>query len=336
MEENVKAPDPPASAAGPPEAYFFTAATFKLVVMSLVTFGLYSPYWFYKNWVLIKARTGQNILPFWRAFFSVLFAYSCFRQVRDAARQHNIPESLPIAALAVAFFLLSTQWIIFESYWWLSYFGVAVIIPVNSLAVRINEQLKPDFENNGKFTGMNWAGIVVAGLLFALTQLDDPFGLDEPPADVASPAKYEGKSIQFSYPRNWKVTEDSREEGFRFISVESPGSASLMVHVYPKQDAVSLRDFVEWFSTATKHESSLSTTTTSFSDIESSAFSPSKKGVREISTTKISSTVMSFIRDYYVIDTGDKRGFLITHAPEEDLATVKPGFDLILGSFALK
>jgi len=40
---------------------FFTTSTLKFVVMSICTFGLYELYWFYKNWVQVKARDGTSI-----------------------------------------------------------------------------------------------------------------------------------------------------------------------------------------------------------------------------------------------------------------------------------
>jgi hypothetical protein len=57
--EQASKGDAQASTEPPPE--LFTASTFKLVLMSLCTFGLYEVYWFYKNWVCIKKRTGENL-----------------------------------------------------------------------------------------------------------------------------------------------------------------------------------------------------------------------------------------------------------------------------------
>ena len=55
-----------------------------------MTLGIYELYWFYKNWKLIKQRTESNIMPFWRAFFGVIFCYSCFREVKEVATSRGI------------------------------------------------------------------------------------------------------------------------------------------------------------------------------------------------------------------------------------------------------
>ena len=52
---------------------FFPVSRLKLLVMSLVTFGLYEVFWFYKNWQLFKAATVRDISPFWRTVFSGVF-----------------------------------------------------------------------------------------------------------------------------------------------------------------------------------------------------------------------------------------------------------------------
>lgn len=64
----MNADEPPAGPAGTEaarttEPYFFTATPLKLAVISVVTAGIYELYWFYKNWVLIKERTGRGMMP---------------------------------------------------------------------------------------------------------------------------------------------------------------------------------------------------------------------------------------------------------------------------------
>lgn len=49
---------------------FMTLPIWKLVVLSLITFGLYEIVWFYKYWKTIKDSNGEKISPFWRALFA--------------------------------------------------------------------------------------------------------------------------------------------------------------------------------------------------------------------------------------------------------------------------
>ena len=152
--------------------YYFTTSTLKLALMSICTAGFYELYWFYKNWVLIKKRTGQNIMPFWRAFFAPLWAYSCFKHIKTSADENNIEESLPIGVLAFLYFIFQALWRLPDPYWLVSFFSFAFLIPVNSAALKVNRRLIADFTNNEKFSGWNWAGLVFVGLLFALLLFD--------------------------------------------------------------------------------------------------------------------------------------------------------------------
>jgi hypothetical protein len=122
----MNADQPPAGpigteAARTAEPYFFTAAPLKLAVMSVVTGGIYELYWFYKNWVLIKQRTGQDMMPFWRAFFAPLWAYSFFKQVSNSARVNNVPESMPIGLLAIAYFAIHATVRLPDPYWLITF-----------------------------------------------------------------------------------------------------------------------------------------------------------------------------------------------------------------------
>jgi hypothetical protein len=150
------------------KAYFFTTSTLKLTLMSICTFGIYEMYWFYKNWALIKERTGQNIMPFWRAFFTPLWAYSCFKHIKSSAEENKIQESLSIGLLAIIYFILLVSCRLPDPFRLVSFFSVAVLIPANSVALRVNKRLVTDFANNERFSGWNWVGLVLGGALFAL------------------------------------------------------------------------------------------------------------------------------------------------------------------------
>ena len=148
--------------------YFFTASTVKLITMSICTMGLYELYWFYKNWVLIKDRTGEDMMPFWRAFFAPLWAYSCFKHVKSEAVKFHIEESLSLVMLAIGYFIVQALWRLPDPYWLVSYLTFALLIPVNSVAIQVNKQVVSDFENNEKFSVWNWVILVIGGFLFVL------------------------------------------------------------------------------------------------------------------------------------------------------------------------
>ncbi len=64
-----------------PGPLYFPVSLLKLVIMSVVTAGIYEIYWMYKNWALVREREKLDIRPFWRAFFGFFFCYSLFKRV---------------------------------------------------------------------------------------------------------------------------------------------------------------------------------------------------------------------------------------------------------------
>lgn len=176
MQENIKPYETPTSliesdAIKIDRAYFFTTSTLKLVLMSICTLGIYELFWFYKNWVLIKKRTEQNIMPFWRAFFAPLWAYSCFKHIKSSAEENKIQKSLSIGLFAFTYFILQVSVRIPDPFWLISFLSVALLIPINNVALRVNKHLVPDFVNNERFSGWNWVGLVLGGLIFVLSLL---------------------------------------------------------------------------------------------------------------------------------------------------------------------
>ncbi len=68
----------------------------KLILLSIVTFGIYHLYWFYKNWRFIKQHDKKDISPGWRTLGSIIpiiniwLIYDQFKSVIELAKKKNI------------------------------------------------------------------------------------------------------------------------------------------------------------------------------------------------------------------------------------------------------
>lgn len=174
MRETINPYEPPRSAVSnevtrTASPVFFTTSTLKFAVMSICTFGLYELYWFYKNWVQVKARDGTSISPFWRAFFAPFWAYSYFKHVKTSANENDVPESLSISLLAAMYFIAVALSQSPDPYWLIGFLSFAFVLPVNSVAVACNRKLLANFENNESFTGWNWVAVVIGGVSILLS-----------------------------------------------------------------------------------------------------------------------------------------------------------------------
>ncbi len=149
---------------GPP---FFPVSAGKFLIMSVCTLSLYQLYWFYKNWQFVRRRTGEAIMPFWRAFFGVIFCYALFKRVKTFDPQ--LPSSrLAAGPLAIGWVLLNLCSRLPDPWWLLSFASVLLVLPVVQAVAEINAVQAPGHDPNARLSGLNWVGVVVGGLLIVL------------------------------------------------------------------------------------------------------------------------------------------------------------------------
>ena len=159
--------------AAPP---FFAVSLVKLAVMSVCTFGMYELFWFYKNWQRIRARDGSDIKPFWRAFFAVLYCYSCFRHIREHGEAMGLKSPIAAGALATGWILATLTYKLPDPYWLLTLSAIVFVLPVQAYVNRINAVAASSHDPNNRFRGWNWVAVVLGGglLLLALVGMLTP------------------------------------------------------------------------------------------------------------------------------------------------------------------
>jgi len=148
----------------------FPVATHKFIVLSICTFGIYELYWCYQNWKRLKTASGENLSPFWRAFFAPLWGFSLFKRIRAEAVSAGVPVEWNSGALATFYLVLNMTWRLPDP-WWLISFGTLIpMVPVQQAVQRINERhaaLSTEGRNDNYSTA-NVATIVIGGLFLIL------------------------------------------------------------------------------------------------------------------------------------------------------------------------
>jgi hypothetical protein len=82
VENPYAAPLADLSQSAADQPMFFVVAPRKLLLMILLSQGLYMVYWSYKQWAYYRQATGARIWPWARGFFAVFFFYSFAMKVR--------------------------------------------------------------------------------------------------------------------------------------------------------------------------------------------------------------------------------------------------------------
>lgn len=91
-------------------SYYYPISLVKFLALSLISFGLYSAYWFYRNYRYLKYKEGSNIMPLARAIFYLFWYYPLYQTlVEDSQKRFNQNHVLikPLAVLFAFLFFLA-------------------------------------------------------------------------------------------------------------------------------------------------------------------------------------------------------------------------------------
>ena len=160
---------------------YFAISPKRLALFSILTFGIYEIYWFYKNWVAVKKFEGAKVSPFWRAIFAVFFCYNLFKRVLESAKQQGYQNSYSpgwLAAIYIGLLVIGNGLSRTETYdvgfnlFWLAVV-VATFIPLLSVQKAINfnnEKIKEGGVLRESFSGGEVV-LIVVGVLWMLLVL---------------------------------------------------------------------------------------------------------------------------------------------------------------------
>jgi hypothetical protein len=133
----------PRSARETAASQYFAPSTAKVAVLGVATLGLYQTYWLYRQWKAVRARRGEDLSPFWRAVFDVIFVGRLFRVLRAEVEGAEVRTTGDTGTLIIGFIvveILSRAAARMDSGWlWL--LGVVSVVPIVILQGEINQLL---------------------------------------------------------------------------------------------------------------------------------------------------------------------------------------------------
>lgn len=92
-----------------PEAktLFLPLSMTKLWLMNVLTMGIYSLYWFYKNWKLQERTMDKNIYPVMRALFAIFFIHALFKRIEVTCESKGIDKNWNVNLLVTSYILFT-------------------------------------------------------------------------------------------------------------------------------------------------------------------------------------------------------------------------------------
>ena len=174
-------------------------------------------------------------------------------------------------------------------------------------------------------------------VIFSLSLYACNLSTDEKSADLQKTTKYQKNDISFSMPSNWKVTEDNGENSARYLFVESPGSAIMIINTYEKETAPSLQEYIESLTSERSNEKffwglgSLSNGSTS--KIKRTINNHEVNAFKNEYAVNIAGINVLHISEFYSFYSKTHIAFVSSQTATEDLPLVADGFNLILSTF---
>ncbi len=151
-----------------PRPRYFPVSAQKLVVMSVASFGIYGIYWFYQQWAVERAHTGEDLSPFWRTVFAPVWIYALLLRVRAGAQATDVSPRWSATTTAAAYIALNLVWLLPLPYALVGVLAAIPLIPVQGTINGLNAGIAPDAPRNDTYTGRNVVLIVVGILLYVL------------------------------------------------------------------------------------------------------------------------------------------------------------------------
>ena len=74
------------------EPLFLRIPIARLVLLSILSCGIYEAYWIYEHWAHLKRRDGLKISPFWRGTLCIFFCYSLFKRIHSDVELRSVQE----------------------------------------------------------------------------------------------------------------------------------------------------------------------------------------------------------------------------------------------------
>ncbi len=150
----------------------FVVSTNKLLLMYILTAGLYGVVWYYQHYRAIKQSTGESLWPVARAIFVVFFTHNLFKRIHNeaTAQQVNVGwNHSMLATVLVGIYLIS--YVAGEISPWLYLASLALYIVMAAILVKVQKtanaiQNDEHGSHNSRITLLNVFWIIVGLFLW--------------------------------------------------------------------------------------------------------------------------------------------------------------------------
>jgi len=150
---------------------YFSVPTGKLILLCVLSFGLYELYWFYQNWKAVKIQEEKKLSPFWRAVFSVFYCYSLFKRILISAGANGFKTKATPTTLTVGYIFFVMLNRLPDPLWCLSFLTfVPIILACNAIRFN-NAKINTEIKESSNLSGMEIFLLIFGLLIWGVTAL---------------------------------------------------------------------------------------------------------------------------------------------------------------------
>ncbi|WPN98880.1 hypothetical protein [Pseudomonas sp. MUP55] len=162
---------------------FYVISKTKLLTLSLLSFGLYTYIWSYKNWSLYKKANQLDIWPLARAVFFIFFMHQLYRRADDRIARSGRKFDFDFEQWATVFVVVTVGSRLFEVAAnrieaWFAYKPLVLLaIPLCAYVLQQAQGLinfaagDPEGQSNARFNLWNYLVIVPGVVMWGMTLL---------------------------------------------------------------------------------------------------------------------------------------------------------------------
>lgn len=160
----------------------------KLVLLSILTFGLYQFYWFYRNWKTIKAQTGVPLSPGWRTvglfvpIVSIFMVNDQFKLIHTVASASGLRPRFSPGWLTLGYLVLTALSRLPDPWEMVELLSFLPLIPVQRALNEYWATEQPGRAVRTRYSKGEIAVLIVGGFLMAVKVIGMLAGDDPVPA----------------------------------------------------------------------------------------------------------------------------------------------------------
>lgn len=165
------------SHSGNEEKFSYYQPVWQYVLFSVLTFGLYDIYWYYKNWKHLKVVKNLTISPGWRTaglfvpIWGIYLIYRFHSDYQNLVIENDIDRNINPIVIVIVVIISSLLVKLPGPYSLLAFINVIALAQVQSVLNRIWLKIQPEYQIRTKLRGSHIIMIVIGSLLWGLVIL---------------------------------------------------------------------------------------------------------------------------------------------------------------------